>query len=139
MASTAGGLIEFIIQVDNVELSEELREYGKYVAVDGATTLAVLYRVKRYQPPILTSVLNVFRGDHQKDPQFNIESQHVSLDCSTNARFLEVLKDHESGKIRESLEKEFSDFGFKIEGLKVEIENKEVYKRKEAIQKRYKK
>jgi hypothetical protein len=65
-------------------------------------------------------------------------SLHVLLHCFTDERFLEVLADYESGRMKERLQDEFSQVGFKVEGLKVVIENAvEVNKTKEAINQRY--
>jgi hypothetical protein len=63
----------------------------------------------------------------------------VSLHCFTDERFLEVLEDHKSGKMKERLEKEFEQFGFKVKGLSVEIANKEEVNRtkRDIITKRY--
>ena len=59
---------------------------------------------------------------------------HVLLHCFTDKRLLEVLEDFESGRMKELLEKEFSEIGIEVEGLKVEIDNvEEVKKRKEQM------
>ena len=61
-------------------------------------------------------------------------SLHVLLHCFTDQRLLEVLEDFESGRMKERLEKEFSEIGIEVEGLKVEIDNvEEVKKRKEQM------
>jgi hypothetical protein len=90
---------------------------------------------------IKDAVNEVFGGrrDDQDDPNIRPgESLHVLLHCLTDKRFLEVLEDYESGGIKERLQKEFSQIGIEVEGLKVEIENvEEVEKIRAAINKRY--
>ena len=128
------GTIKFIILVDNVELSENLRKYAKYDAVAGEATLAAMYGCRRLSPLIREVIKETFGGDDKEVPQINIGSLHVQLDCFTNGKFLKVLNDYESGKIKERLDEKFSEFGFTVEGLKVEIENmKEVNEKKEVI------
>jgi hypothetical protein len=76
------------------------------------------------------------RGD--QNVEINEGSLHVRLGCFTNERFLEVLADYESGRIKERLQKEFSNVGIEVEGLKVKIENmKEVEETRAVIKKRY--
>ena len=59
---------------------------------------------------------------------------HVLLHCCTDQRLLEVLDDFESGRMKDRLEKEFSEIGIEVEGLRVEIDNiQEVKKRKEQM------
>ncbi|XP_028397079.1 uncharacterized protein LOC114520930 [Dendronephthya gigantea] len=61
----------------------------------------------------------------------------VPLHCLTDERFLEVLDDFESGRLKERLLEEFSSIGVEIEGLEIEIKNvEEVNKAKEAIRKK---
>ena len=72
--------------------------------------------------------------DDQEIRDIKPSSLHVVLHCFTDQRLLEVLDDFESGRIKESLEKEFSEIGIEVEGLKVEIDNvEEVKKRKEQM------
>ena len=74
----------------------------------------------------------------QKDPGITKGSLRVTLHCLTDERFLKVLDDYNSGEIKKSLGEEFENAGFKVEGLKIEIENMgEVRDTKEAITKRY--
>jgi hypothetical protein len=48
------------------------------------------------------------------------------------------LENYESVRIKERLQKEFSEVGIEVEGMTVEIENmKEVEKTRAAINKRY--
>ena len=58
--------------------------------------------------------------------------------CFTEEIFLEILRDYESGKIKERLEEEFVRIGIKTKGLEVKILNsEEVERTKTAIEKRY--
>ena len=130
-----GGEIEFNLEVDNVELPDEMYRAAGYVAVGAATTLVALYG-RPYLKPIITAVIRrSFEKAGVQILRIFTGSLHVALHCSTAEGFLEVLADHKKGKIKESLEKEFSTSDIKVEGLKVEIKNMEqVNKRKEAIE-----
>ena len=60
------------------------------------------------------------------------------LRCFTEEIFLKILRDYESGKIKERLEEEFVKIGIKTKGLEVKIQNsEEVERTKTAIEKRY--
>jgi hypothetical protein len=88
---------------------------------------------------IVTAVKKTFDGERDDQQLLDIRpgSLHVRC-CFTDKRFLEVLADYESGKMKERLEEEFSNAGIKVEGLKVEIENlAEANEPKEAIETRY--
>ena len=72
--------------------------------------------------------------DDQEIRDIKPGSLHVLLHCFTDQRLLEVLDDFESGRMKDRLEKEFSEIGIEVEGLKVEIDNtEEVIKRKEQM------
>ena len=72
--------------------------------------------------------------DDQEVPEIRPGCLHVLLRCLTDERFLEVLEDYESGKIKQCLEEELLKAGIKTKGLEIKIENmKEVQERKVAI------
>ena len=126
---------EFFINIntDNVEVVNILCN-----TVLKLSTLYVGYKLMR--PVVDAAVKKALGGerDDQGDPDIKPGSLHVRLHCYTDERFLEVLEDYESGKMKERLQEEFSQVGIKVEGLKVEIENmEEVNEKKEAINKRY--
>ena len=76
--------------------------------------------------------------DDQKDLHFEPESLRVRLHCFTDERFLEVLKDYESGKMKDRLQQEFWKAGIEVDGLTVQIENMGgIHRTKEAIKRRY--
>ena len=59
------------------------------------------------------------------------------LTCFTDERFLEVWTDYESGRIKERLQKEFTESGIQLEGLTIGIENlEEVNRTKKDIERR---
>ena len=85
------------------------------------------------------AVKRAFEGDRDDQEVKNLKkgSLLIPLNCFTDKRFLEVLDDFESGKLRERLLKEFSMIGFKLEKMEIEIMNiEEVYKTREAIKER---
>ncbi len=139
-----GGSFSIKIITDNVEVAKEV--WRTVAKVGEATfkiagTLGVLYGgYKLLRPIIEGAVKRGFGGerDDQEVRRFDTGSLHVLLYCSTDERYLEVLEEYESGRMKERLLEEFSLVGIKVEGLKVEIENMvEVNKTKEAINKRY--
>ena len=101
----------------------------------GAVSIGVLYCYPELKSAVLAVLKTVF-GDVQ---DVISGSLHFSLYC-TDARFLEVLDDYESGEIKLRLEEEFLKVGIKTTELEVMIENvKEVKERKAAIKERYRK
>jgi hypothetical protein len=110
--------------------------------VCGATvTLALIYTGYQLLRPFIDGAVKKALGGERKDQKvedIKPGSLHVLFRCFTDERFLEVLADFESGGIDERLQKEFSEVGIEVEGLKVKIENmEEVEKTKAAINKRY--
>ena len=115
---------------------ETLKEVGKTV-----TTLGALYLSYRLLRPVIKAAVNKALGGERNDQEtgdIKPKCLQVQLHCFTNKRFLEVLADYESGKMKERLQEEFLQVGIKVEGLKVEIQNMvEVNEIKEEISKRY--
>ena len=137
VSSKPGGDVSINISIDNVEVAiQVLKVVGKT-----ATTLGALYVGYELITPVIKAAVKKALGgerDDQGDPDIKPGSLHVRLHCFTDERFLEVLADYESGRMKERLQEEFSQVGIKVEGLKVEIKNlEEVNKTKEAINKRY--
>ena len=144
-ANASWGNITIKISSDNVEVAQEVlkniqeaaRDVSKASAASGALYLG--YKLLR---PIVDGVVRRGLGGERDDQEIGdirSGSLHVLLRCLTEERFLEVLEDYGSGRMKERLQKEFSQVGIKVEGLKVEIENmKEVNEANEAIvNKRY--
>ena len=137
VSSKPGGDICIHVSTDNVEVAlKALEVVGKT-----ATTLGALYVGYELMRPVIKAAVKKALGgerDDQRDPDIKPGSLHVKIHCLTDERFLEVLADNESGRMKERLQEEFSHAGIKVEGLKVEIENmEEVNKTKDAIHKRY--
>jgi hypothetical protein len=119
-----GGNISFIIHTDNIEVTRKLREFvGDGTLRIGVTALGLLFGCRWIKPLIEDAVREVF-GRNRDDQEVMIRpgSLHVLLHCFTDERFREVVKDYESGGIKERLQKEFSQVGIEVVGLKVEIE-----------------
>ena len=137
VSTKPGGEVSINISTDNVEVAlQVLKVVGKT-----ATTLGALYVGYELMRPVIKAAVKKALGgerDDQRDPDIKPGSLHVKIHCLTDERFLEVLSDYESGRMKERLQEEFSHVGIKVEGLKVEIENmEEVNKTKDAIHKRY--
>ena len=132
-SAEAGGKVSISVSTDNVEVAIQLCKT--------ATTLGALYVGYQHIRPIVKAAVKKALGgdrDDQGDPDIKPGSLHVQLHCFSDKRYLQVLADYESGRMKERSEEEFSHVGIKVDGLKVEIENMaEVNKTKEAINKRY--
>ena len=137
ISAKPGGEVSINISTDSVEVAIEVLK----VVCKGATALGALYVGFELLRPVVNAAVKKALGgerDDQGDPDVEPGSLHVRLHCFTDERFLEVLADYETGKMKERLQREFSKVGIKVEGLKVDIENMaEVNKTKEAISKRY--
>ncbi len=138
------GDFSFKISTDSVEVVRELCKTAGEVTHDvckTAITIGALYIGYKLTKPLIKVAVKKALGGERDDQEVRaIEpgSLHVLLHCFTDKRFLEVLADYESGRMKERLLGEFSQVGIKVEGLKVEIENMaEVNETKEAINKRY--
>ena len=126
----AGHDFEIGFNYKNV-LSFHLKANVEVVAL-GVVSIGVLYGYPELESGVLAVLQKVF-GDVQN---VTSASLHFSLYC-TDARFLEVLDDYESGKIKLRLEEEFLKVGIKTIELEVMIDNmKEVEERKAAIKER---
>ena len=133
----AGGNFSINIGTDNVQVAQEV---CKTVTKLGITLGALYFAYKLLKPLIESAVTRSLGGERDDQEVGGIRpgSLHVRLHCFTDKRFLEVLADYESGRMKERLQEEFLQIGIKVEGLKVEIENMvEVNETKEAISKRY--
>ncbi len=133
VSATPGGPFSINISTDNVQVAKEVCKT--------VTTLGALYFGYKLMKPLIEGAVNKGLGGERDDQEVRgvrPGSLHVQLHCFTDERFLEVLAEYETGKMKELLQKEFSQVGIKVEGLKVEIENmEEVNEIKEAINKRY--
>ena len=121
-------------------LGEVARDVARDVCITAVSLGALYVSYKLVRPLIETAVKRGLGGERDDQEVRGIRpgSLHILLHCLTDERFLEVLADYESGRMKERLQEEFSQIGIKVEGLKVEIENMaEVNERKEAINKRY--
>ena len=142
-AALQGGLFSFTINTENIQIGEVLNDSAVRIVEklsDTAVTLSTIYAGYRLFEKLIDVVKSAFGGprDDQEDPEIRPGSLHVLLRCSTDKRFLEVLADYESGRIKQRLQKELSQVGIEVEGLKIEIESmEEVNKIKAAINERY--
>ena len=140
ITKTRGGDISVGISTNNVEVAKELiNKLGGKVGIGIGLALGALLAYKVIKPLIDDAVKKGFGGerDDQEVRSIRPGSLHVLLHCFTDERYLEVLEEIESGRIKERLDKEFFNIGIHTEGLMVEIEDMEkVNKTNEAINKR---
>ena len=128
-----GGEFSFSISTSDVRVVKYL-----CVTVLGIGALYTGYKI--FQPLIDGAVNRALGGkrDDQGDPGIGTGSLIVRVRCFTDERFLELLKDYETGTLQDRLEKEFYEIGLRIQEMKVQILNtEEVNKTKEAILARY--
>ena len=130
---TKGGDLSFIISTDSTEVAKDL--------CCTAVKLGAMYATYRLVRPLIDAAVTKALGGNERDDQEVRDIRpgclHVLLRCITDERFLEVIEDYESGKIKRRLEEEFLMAGIKTKGLKIKIENiNEVEERTVAIEKR---
>ena len=126
---SAGGDIEFTISASGVEVVRD-------VCVTVVTLGALYTGYKLLKPLISDAVTTAFGGERNDQEIRNIRSGSliVLLHCSTDERFLEILEDYESGKLKERLKKEFLTINFHFKEMKVQILNQdEVNQTKDII------
>ena len=149
--TVAGGAFLININTDDVQVARDVcktitevakstQDVARYVGITAVSLGALYLGYKLARPLIETAITRGLGGERDDQEVRGIRpgSLHVLLHCFTDERFLEVLADYESGRMKERLQEEFSQIGIKVEGLKVEIENMvEVNETKEVINKRY--
>ncbi|XP_028403175.1 interferon-induced very large GTPase 1-like [Dendronephthya gigantea] len=126
------GVFQFIIHADKVTST---------VIAGTVVTLSGIYAIYQYKSRQLKltmkGAIDKGLGGEREDQEVSDilpGKLHVALQCFTGKRFLEVLNDFKSGRIKERLEKEFLDIGIETEELVVEIRNiEEVEERAAAI------
>ena len=124
-----GGRISLFIRAETVQAVRD-------VCLTGATLggFGTVYALEAKRIDAATTLALGGERDDQKIKEIKPGSLHVLLECFTDKRFLEVVDDVESGRLKERLEKEFLNIEIKVDGLQVEIENmEEVKERKEQM------
>lgn len=130
---SAGGDLELTISTSGVNVVRD-------VCLTAVTLGAIYTGYQLLKPLVVDAVTKAFGGKRDDQEIRNIRpgSLIVVLHCFTDERFLEILQDYESGKLKEHLEKEFSQICFYVKSMKVQILNlEEVNKTRETIRKRY--
>ena len=135
VSGSGGGKFLIDISCDRAVVKDAL------IAVSAtAVTLSAIYAGYKLLSKKMDGAVNRGLGGERDDQRVGaIEPRclHVRLHCFTDKRFLEVLEDYDSGRMKDRFKKEFSDIGVEVEGLTVKIENwEEVKQRKLTIRKR---
>lgn len=121
-SSSYGGSISISFNSDNVQMTG-----GEVINMNGAK-LRDIYRTNKMVAQLLDGVvLKVLGGarDEQEVQIINPEYIHVLVQCYTDERFVEVLADHDSGRMKNRLQEEFSKIGIDVQELKIIVENLE--------------
>ena len=125
---------------DNISINISGSTEEVHILCNTAVALGAIYSGTLVARSIEDAIRKAF-GDTERDDQEvrEIETRPlpVLLHCITDARFLQVIEDYESGKIEERLQKELLDIGIQTKGLKVKIENwEEIKEKKTTVEKR---
>ena len=133
-ASVSVGDFKFIIDTDRAT-ARDILVAGSVVTVSLSAVYGIYKYVTLREPEFNDAVKEGLGGSRADQQMGGIESGsiHVLLDCFTDERFLEVLEEYKSGKIRKRLKKKFSNIGITTEGLVVDIENIEEVEEKAAV------
>ena len=134
-SSSFGRIIWISFNSDNVQMAG-----GETINLNGAR-LQDIYRknkiVKQLLDGVVLKVLDSARND-QEVQNINSEYLRVLVQCFTDERFVEVLADYDSGRMKNRLEEEFLKIGLDVQELQIVIENQEeVNVRKARILSRY--
>ena len=141
------GTFNFKIIAGTVEVASDGIGVAPYVVAAGVAvtglTFDAIYRIPECRPIIRDVLITAFGcviPYGQEIGQIMPGSPRFNLCYFTENRFLEILSDYESGKIKQRLKKEFLKVGIKTTGLEVKIENmEEVEETKAAIEQGYEK
>ncbi|XP_028397099.1 uncharacterized protein LOC114520948 [Dendronephthya gigantea] len=129
-------IITFKITAEKVRLAKD-------IGLGTVTLIDIFNACTKAHPSVFQDTLKRGFGDEKDDQKFGEISQGcllVPLHCLTDERFLEVLDDFESGRLKKRLLTEFSQIGVEIEGLEIEIKNmEEVNKTKDKIKRKLEK
>ncbi|CAB4034556.1 Hypothetical predicted protein, partial [Paramuricea clavata] len=132
VSGSGGGKFLIDISCDRAVVKDAL-----IVVSATAVTLSAIYAGYKLLSQKMDGAVNRGLGGERDDQQVGaIEPRclHVRLHCFTDERFLEVLEDYDSGRMKDCFQKEFSNIGIEVEGLTVKIENwEEVKQRKLTI------
>ena len=133
-------IMSFKISATSAEVKDRKSTAVKLGADSTIGAISAIFGHPTSKPLIEEAVTKTFgRNERDKKEVREIRhgSLHVPLYCFTEAKFLEVLKDYDSGEIKQRLEEEFLKVGIKTTELAVEIENmEEVEERKAALEER---
>ena len=134
-SSSFGRIIWISFNSDNVQMAG-----GETINLNGAR-LQDIYRKNKIVKQLLDGVvLKVFDSARNDQEVQNINSEYprVLVQCFTDERFVEVLADYDSGRMKNRLEEEFLKIGLDVQELQIVIENQEeVNVRKARILSRY--
>ena len=124
--ATPGGLFEINIDADRTVVRDILI---------AAVSLGAIYAGYRLYAQRMDGAVGRGLGGERDDQEvrdIKPKCLHVVLHCLTDKRFLEVLEDFESGRMKQRLKMEFFNIGIETEGLTVEIQNIEEVKERVA-------
>ncbi|XP_028396949.1 uncharacterized protein LOC114520815 [Dendronephthya gigantea] len=131
--SSDGGVIVF-------RITAEMARKDKDKVLDTVSLVEILYSCEQIKPSVFHEALEKGFGD-KTDQKFGVVKPTcllVPLYCLSDERFLEVLDDFESGRLKQRLLEEFSQFRDEIKIMEIELmKMEEVNKTKDDIKRKY--
>ncbi len=121
-SSSSGRIIWISFNSDNVQMAG-----GESINLNGARLRDIYSKnkiVKQLLDGVVLKVLGGARND-QEVQNGNSEYLHVLVQCFTDERFVEVLADYDSGRMKNRLKEEFLKIGLDVQELQIIIENQE--------------
>ena len=121
-SSTSGRIIWISFECDNVQMAG-----GECINMNGAK-LRDVYRCKKMVSQLLDgAVLKVLGGARDDQDVQNIKCEYfrVLVQCFTDERFVDLLADYDSGRMKNLLKQEFLKIGLEVPELRIVIENLE--------------
>ena len=126
---SSGGNISISLNSDNVQMAG-----GVVININGAK-LWDIYRGDKSVAQLLDRVVLKVLGGARYDQEvqnINPEYLHILVQCHTDERFIKVLGDYDSGRLKNRLQEEFLKIGIDVQQLKINIENLEKVKVQKA-------
>lgn len=120
----------------SIKISSNSAQVVRDVCITAVTLSAIYAGYQLLARKIDGAVTRALGGEREDQEIRDIKpgSLHVQLHCFTDERFLQIVEEYESGKMKERFYEEFKEIGVEVEGLEVQIENMdELEARKEMM------
>ena len=121
-SSSSGRIISISFESDNVRMAG-----GECIKINGAKLRDVYRRNKMVSQLLDGVVLKVLGGARDDQDVQNIKCEYfrVLVQCFTDERFVDLLADYDSGRMKNGLKQEFLKLGLDVPELQIVIDNQE--------------